>query len=136
MQTLTYRPVYPSNTSDFKDRGIIYCITNTMNNMNYIGQTRCFKKRGNKYVWSAHHDRLQKHLYNASVGSQDCFRLYNAMRSYPKSSFMVYILEVCEVKDINKRERYWIKRLRTRWKNRGYNIARGGQRHRRKRKRR
>jgi group I intron endonuclease len=107
-------------------RGEIYIITNKVTGMKYIGQTKCMKKRNNKEIYKGYLDRFSQHLRNAFNPKkyEDCSKLYIAIRTYGVENFSVHLCERCLLPDINKRERYYIRKLNTR--RNGYNIDRGG----------
>lgn len=91
--------------------GIIYIIINKVNNKVYIGQTtQTFKKR-----ISAHNSALHR-------GSNT--KLYKAIREYGVCNFEAKIIEKCDDKDLNDREKYYIDKYDS-FKN-GYNSNRGG----------
>ena len=111
----------------YKDQGEIYCITNRQNQMKYIGQTKCIKIRNGKTEYKGYEDRFQQHLANAlSTGKQRnaCEKFYNAIREFGKDAFYVQLLERCSLEDLNKRERYYIRKYKTR--KQGYNMDAGG----------
>ena len=86
---------------------IIYKITNNVSGDIYVGKTTQKLNR-----------RISRHFYNASKGS-DTY-LYRAMRKYGKDNFTCDIIETVS-EDINRRERYWIAKLKPK-----YNMTRGG----------
>ena len=89
----------------------IYLVTNMITGEQYIGQSRNIGVR-----W------LQ-HLGN-SLKSSKTERLYEAVRRYGITNFSFQILEECDKKDLNEREKYWICELDT--YNTGYNRTLGG----------
>lgn len=119
--------VVNDSLTEYRDKGEIYCITNRITNQKYIGQTRCIKHRQGKEYYSGYLDRFQQHLSNAfdEKHMNDCAKFYQAIRQYGKENFFVTLLEVCAITQINFRERYYIKILKS--KRYGYNLTRGGQ---------
>jgi group I intron endonuclease len=109
-----------------KDKGYIYCITNIKNKLKYIGQTKCYKKINGKFANKNPEDRFKQHLTKAfnKKTMNDCQKFYTAIREYGKELFYFEILEKCLLNDINKREKYYIRKYNT--KKNGYNISRGG----------
>lgn len=78
-------------------QGSIYIIHNSINDKKYIGQTT----RTIEVRWKEHLQESQ---------NLDChYAIYNAMRKYGVENFWVEELEKCETKDLDEREKYWIK---------------------------
>ena len=72
-----------------QNTGVIYCLTNTVNGKQYIGQTVDFN------------NRIHKHL----AGQSGCPVLSNAIEKYGMAAFRVEILEDNIPRDqLNKRE--------------------------------
>ena len=98
----------------FKKAIGIYKITNLINNMVYIGQTKQgFQKR----YWL--------HRWKLRNGTHDNQYLQNAWNKYGEKNFEFAVIEVLEVEAIDDREKYWIgfyKNL-----NKCYSIQEGGQ---------
>lgn len=88
----------------------IYGILNTVNGKLYIGQSRNLEKR-----WKAEKkaEGVNKHLKMS-------------MKKYGLDNFHFFILEECEVKDLNNRERFYIKLYHTFNPEFGYNKTSGG----------
>lgn len=96
--------------------GVIYKVTNTINNKIYIGQTRLTEpQRWQQHVW---------HAYNNPEG--DCVALCNAIKKYGRESFLREILEDLSDEDLNEREEYWISFYNSTDREVGYNLALGG----------
>ena len=93
----------------FEKSCVIYVITNLINNMKYVGQTRTkLKKR------IAHHKKHNAHY------------LGNAIKHYGWENFKVDILEECRTpEELNKCEIFWIEKLNCKFPN-GYNLTDGG----------
>jgi group I intron endonuclease len=84
----------------------IYCWR--LNNIpKYIGQSRDVKKR-----MKGNHSR--------------CPVLNNAILKYGIDSFTVSVICYCSEEELNKMERYYIKKLKTHKSNGGYNLSKGG----------
>lgn len=89
--------------------GIIYLITNIVNNKSYIGQTiRSFKKR-----WYEH------------CKENKCSVLSMAIQKYSSEKFTYKILINCDNDELNDYEKQYIKEYNTLVPN-GYNIQSGG----------
>ena len=95
--------------------GYIYCITNQINNKQYIGKTlSTVEKRFKEHCRDCKKDKL-------------CNRpLYSAMRKYGIENFSVETLEeVNNPSDLAIREQFWISKRKTYGKT-GYNATIGG----------
>lgn len=104
---------------------LVYKITNKVNEKIYIGKTKEYYKN-NEYGIDG---RFTRHLQSANSStnhSNDCPRLYNAIRKYGKDNFMIEILETTTEDKIDEREIYHIKTTNSTDDNIGYNIALGG----------
>lgn len=91
----------------------IYMITNKINNKKYIGQSVRIEIR-----WREHKNSYLKNDTNS--------HLYNAMKKYGIENFDFNILEECEKKELNKKEKYWIDYYQTMDRSKGYNATSGG----------
>lgn len=94
------------------EQGIIYLITNIVNDKKYVGQTR---QQLNKR-WSHHLTESR------TFGDRP---LYKAMNKYGTEKFKIRILEECNVDILSEREIYWINYYDS-YKN-GYNATTGGE---------
>lgn len=94
------------------EQGIIYLITNTVNDKKYVGQTR---QQLNKR-WLAH--ITESRIYSDRP-------LYRAINKYGLDNFKIRILEECNVNVLNEREIWWIDFLDS-YRN-GYNATTGGE---------
>lgn len=92
-------------------KGSIYIIRNTINNKVYIGQTT-----------QTIGVRFTNHKMASRTGEDTKF--YRAMRKHGEENFYPELLEQVEVKDLNDRERYWIKYYDSYYN--GYNSTLGG----------
>lgn len=80
---------------------IIYCITNTVNNKKYIGQTR------NKLA-----RRWSEHLYDARSGRGGV--VHTAMRKYGDDKFTIEQIDSARtLRELGEKETAWIERLNT-----------------------
>lgn len=96
--------------------GIIYKVTNKVNNKIYIGQTTTSLK-----------ERMYHHVYRAEKELDITHTHFiNALRKYGKDSFIWEEIDYAEnQQELNNKEIYWIKYYNT--INEGYNIQAGGQ---------
>jgi len=92
-------------------QGIIYLITNIVNDKKYVGQTR---QQLNK--------RWSYHITESKTYSER--PLYRAINKYGIDKFKIRILEECNEDKLNEREIYWINFLDS--YHNGYNATTGG----------
>lgn len=91
--------------------GYVYVIENSVNDKLYIGQTIDVDRR------------KRRHLSNKENG---CRAIFNAMNKYGKNNFEFVLIESCYSKEeLNQKEIYWIKVLKTISPG-GYNLTEGG----------
>lgn len=82
----------------------IYKTTNLLNGKIYIGQ---------------HHGKRKNYLGSGKL-------LLQEIKKYGRDNFKIEILEYCDEKNIDEKEKYWIKKLNSTDKSIGYNITIGG----------
>jgi group I intron endonuclease len=102
--------------------GVIYVVTNIVNNKKYVGKAYSFVKHSRipQYKHGAK-GRFKRHLSNAKNGSIEIPLLYNDMREFGFDNFKVETLEVCLKENLNDREEFHIRNLQTHKDNVGYN---------------
>lgn len=93
--------------------GVIYKITNLINNKVYIGQTISTLSK-----------RWREHRHQAEEGNKN-YHLYQAMRKYGVENFRIEAIEQCPNEELNNREKFWIKYYDSFGQN-GYNLTLGG----------
>lgn len=110
-----------------KIQGEIYKITNNATSKCYIGQTVSHRKNKNKYRPFGHIGRFNDHISEAICNTKknQCQYLNNAIRKHGKESFVVVLVETCEVRKLDERESYYIEKYDTLYPN-GYNLTKGG----------
>lgn len=86
----------------------IYKITNLITSESYIGQSVNIERR-----------------FKEHCTSKDKCVIHIAINKYGKENFSFDIIEICEQKELNEKEIYWIKYYNTYYK--GYNETLGGQ---------
>ena len=91
--------------------GVIYLRTNTVNGMQYVGQTKDFNKR--ERAWNTVSYRYANQL------------LTSDRKTYGLDSFEVVILKECDNSELDKWEKHYIKEYNTIFPN-GYNDNEGG----------
>jgi hypothetical protein len=110
--------------------GVVYKITNTVNNKIYIGRANSFEKHGkkkpSKYGASG---RLRRHLSNAHSENKklrvDIPVLYEAMREHDRNSWKVETLLVCSKDELKDNETKLIKQFNSHDPKIGYNYLIG-----------
>lgn len=109
-----------------KIKGEIYKITNTKTGMLYIGQTRTHRKNKNKYRYFGYTGRFNDHISEAinNTKKKQCKYLNNAIR-LDKDHFVVDLIETCDIKDLDDKEKMYITQFDSYYPN-GYNLTRGG----------
>ena len=97
--------------------GYIYKITNLINNKIYIGQTNITIE-----------ERFKQHCYNSfnhKIGKDEYdYPLHKAIRKYGQGNFQIEILEECDCKLLNQKEKEYIKQFNSYYN--GYNATLGG----------
>lgn len=94
--------------------GYIYCIENKINHKKYIGQTKHSVNR-------RFHMHCYDHINDGTV-------LHNAMKSYGIENFSVISLLECPDDELNEKEREYIIKYNTHWRDGyGYNMSYGGE---------
>ena len=97
--------------------GYIYLITNLENKKMYVGQT----------VNTISH-RWRNHINEAYEGNKSNSLLHRAIIKHGASSFSIEQLEECQDKELNEKEKYYIKKYDTYYThNKGYNLTWGGE---------
>jgi group I intron endonuclease len=106
--------------------GVIYLVTNIVNNKKYVGKANSFVKhtRTPQYKHGAL-GRFKRHLSNANNGNEEIPLLYNDIRTFGSNNFKVEVLEVCLKENLKVKEEYYIRTLQTFKDNVGYNILIG-----------
>ena len=93
----------------------IYCIENIKNNKKYIGQSKNINDR-----WCKHKGELNR-------GVHDNDYLQNSWNKYGEENFRFYVLEYCNIDELDKKEIYYIELHNTLDRDYGYNLKTGGQ---------
>lgn len=93
--------------------GIIYIITNSINNKVYIGQTI-----------QTLNARWQAHCRRGCSEEEQNMQIKRAIRKYGKNNFCIKELEKCCITEIDEREIYYISLYNS--YNEGYNSTKGG----------
>jgi len=103
--------------------GVIYLVTNKINNKKYIGRSVNFKERFNNHFSTTYN--IKSANYNTVF--------HRAIRKYGEINFEWEILCECPEDDLNIQEKYWIKYFRTFISSKeydgsnGYNMTEGGE---------
>lgn len=93
----------------------IYKLTDTTNNLVYIGQSVDIGERWKQHI---------KRGCGAEIGTISGSKLYNAMMEHGVWNFRFEVIQECEKGDLNKLEKYWINFFDS--VNNGYNMKAGG----------
>ena len=88
----------------------IYCIENVINHKKYIGQSVHIQRR-----WYEHKYELNKNVHDNNY-------LQKAWNKYGCDNFKFYIIEICDEKDLNDKENYYISLYNTMDDKYGYNL--------------
>lgn len=106
-----------------EDTGVIYCITNVIDDKSYIGKAFSYVKNGNQKIRRhGAKDRFYKHwmaAYNNIVS--DCPVFYEALRNSNIDDWFVYTIKVCSKKHLKEWETKMIKKHKTYKSKYGYN---------------
>lgn len=104
------------------ETGVIYMITNNLNNKKYIGKAFSFEKHGvKKPSYYSAKGRFRRHKSNVAKNNMEIPILYKAMKEDGVDNFKVETLEVCKIDDLKERETYYINHYRTFKSTIGYN---------------
>lgn len=99
--------------TDIKHKGKsgIYCIKNVVNNKVYIGKAKCIYKR------------IKQHITHLNTKSKDENpHLINSWHKHGRQNFEYFVLEYCEIEILSEKELFWIKKLNSLDRNKGYNL--------------
>ena len=102
--------------------GVIYLITNKINNKQYVGQAINISSNGR--IWGSKR-RWQKHVSMARNNKCECYVLENAIRKYDSANFIVEDIIECPIDELNINETKYINYYNTLAPN-GYNLMTGG----------
>jgi group I intron endonuclease len=104
------------NIKNLPKQAGIYLVVNMINSNSYVGQAKDIYKRFNSH-----------HIYNYKNVNNCCYdtKFYAALRKYGAENFKVSVLELCEEKDLNQKEIFYIKKYNSFYG--GYNSTEGGQ---------
>lgn len=96
--------------------GIIYKVTNQLNNKVYIGQTiQTLSERKNKHYYKARHEESNTKTH-----------FLNALRKYPEEDFIWVVIDKADTQEeLDKKEKYWIEYYNS--VEEGYNTKDGGE---------
>lgn len=93
----------------------IYKLTDTTNNLVYIGQSVDIGERWKQHI---------KRGCGAEIGTISGSKLYGAMMEHGVWNFRFEVLQECDKADLNKLEKYWINYYQS--VDNGYNMKAGG----------
>lgn len=105
-------------------KGIIYKIVNNINGKIYIGQTLTHSFTENLWYPTGAMSRWAGHIVNSRSKRRKSSPFCDDLVKLGPYNFTMTILEVCEVEDVNEKEKYYIKKFQTIQPN-GYNCLFG-----------
>lgn len=109
-----------------ENTGVIYMITNTVNNKKYIGKAYSYVKHSKvPLLRYGALGRFKRHCSNALAGNNEIPLLYDEMRHYGNNNFKVETVEVCLKESLKAREEYYIIKHETYKQEKGYNFLIG-----------
>ena len=74
----------------------VYCIKNTITNKVYIGSSLNIKSR------------LKTHIFSLKNNKHHSLKLQRSYNKYGKDNFLFKILELCDKKELETKEKEWI----------------------------
>jgi hypothetical protein len=101
--------------------GVIYCVENIITNKKYIGQAMSYLTTKGKKIKHGLEGRLKKHFTDANNKKMCCPKFYNSIIKYGQDSFKAYVLEICNLDELNDNETHYINKYNT--VEDGYNIV-------------
>lgn len=93
--------------------GIIYRITNVLNGKMYFGQTLSYRIKHNQKIRFGMKKRYDEHMSSVSKGSRTCPKLYEAVCNYGINAFICNQILICDVKNLDAYEIFYIIRYKT-----------------------
>ena len=108
-------------------KGVIYLIEHAASGMKYVGQTVSHRLNHGRYRPFGADSRFRHHISEAMCNTKHKTGHYLGidMRKYGAEAFTVAILTLCDVSEMDEREKYYITSLNTLYPH-GYNLTRGG----------
>lgn len=103
------------------DTGVIYCIENMITNKKYIGQALSFLTVKGKKIKHGLQGRFKKHFTDAHNDKLCCPKFYNSINKYGKENFKSFVIEICNLDELNEKETYYIRKYNT--VEDGYNVV-------------
>jgi len=91
----------------------IYCIENLENGMRYVGASKNIDKR------------FSNHFYKLKIGHHENMYLQEDWNRLSNENFSFYLIEECDIQNLNNLEMFYIENLKTKYPN-GYNLTEGG----------
>lgn len=104
--------------------GVIYMITNSINNKKYVGRCKSFQLHGKGQPPSKHgaNGRFKSHKSKVRCGSTEIPLLYKDMKEFGFDVFSVEILEVCLLENLREREHFHTMAQESFKPDKGYNL--------------
>jgi group I intron endonuclease len=92
----------------------IYCFENMINGKKYIGQAQDIQ------------ERIRVHRRDLENNKENSIILQYAWNKYGEENFNIYIIEICDIDQLDDKEIFWIKELQSHISENGYNVSFGG----------
>lgn len=105
------------------ETGVIYLITNSVNDKKYVGQALSYIFKKGKIIRHGLKGRFENHVNDALKGNDKCPKLYKAMRDIGIAKFKIELIEVCPIAMMDIRENHYIEKHNSVTK--GYNTING-----------
>ncbi|AYV80858.1 MAG: GIY-YIG-like endonuclease [Harvfovirus sp.] len=80
--------------------GVIYLVTNNVNDKKYVGEALSYIIRREKIVRHGIDGRFAEHVRVANKGSEACPKFYNAIRCHGAENFKIELIKVCLKEDL------------------------------------
>ena len=111
-------------TEENENTGVVYRITNTINNKKYIGSTSSYRKYRGKLIKFGGLKRFEEHIHDA-LKDRKTSKFYNAINEFGKDAFKYEQILICDKDNLNDYEIYYTILENTTNDDIGYNVIEG-----------